>query len=237
MDRRWGVLRLVGGVENSESAAFVHSRGEKEEEESAAQVIDTATDTSTTPFARRKRGLRWIITLTSFPRIPIPWGIRYFYPPRFFRLLVTDRFLSRPNHFSPFQPSILGTAPRVTVIPRNHRNNNHGLLLLLTTSPIPPSTPFIAPFLTLLIMAVSLYPLSPGELLYAGRRRTDGLSQWMFIGDDQVMLEPPGDSGVDISGFRGHGDGDDNGRWAGSSGEIWESLELGEWDSGGKIME
>ncbi|KAG0633703.1 hypothetical protein HOY80DRAFT_1103409 [Tuber brumale] len=218
MDRKWGVLRLVGGVENSESAGFAYSRGEREEGESAAQAIDTATSISTTPAARRKRGLRWIITLKRFPRIPIPWGIQ-------------------PNHFSPFPPLIPETARRVTVIPENHRNNNNQPFLLLTTSPIPPSAPFIGPFLTLLILAVSLYPLSPGELSYPRSRKTGGSPQWMFIGDDQVMLEPTEDAGVDFSGSASHDDGDDDGRWAQSSGEIWENLELGERDGGGRMLE
>jgi len=77
MDKRWGVLRLVGGVLDAESSRFADSREEQEEEE--ARVIAPAIGISTTPVARHRRRLRWIITLQRFPGIPIPWEIRYFY--------------------------------------------------------------------------------------------------------------------------------------------------------------
>jgi len=91
MDRRWGVLRLVGGVLDAESGRFADSREEQEEgEEEEARVIDTATGISSTPVAHRQPGLRWIITLETFPGMPIPWEIRYFYlpsyPPPFYRV-------------------------------------------------------------------------------------------------------------------------------------------------------
>jgi len=80
MDRRWGVLRLVGGVLDAESGRFEDSREERVEVEveEEARVIDTATSISTTPVTRRQPGLRWIITLERFPGISIPWEIRYF---------------------------------------------------------------------------------------------------------------------------------------------------------------
>lgn len=83
MDRKWGVLRLVGGVLDAESSRFADPREEREEGEEGeeARVIDTATGISTTLVARRQPGLRWIITLETFPGIPIPWEIRYFYLP------------------------------------------------------------------------------------------------------------------------------------------------------------
>jgi len=94
----------------------------------------------------------------------------------------------------------------------------------------------MAPFLTLLIVAASFYPLSSGELPWTGWRGASESRRWIFIGDDQVMLEPVESAAVDFSGFGEHGGGDDGGQWRQSSGENWEDLEQGEWDGGGMVL-
>ena len=94
----------------------------------------------------------------------------------------------------------------------------------------------MAPFLTLLIVAASLYPLSYGEQFWTGWQGIGGSRRWIFIGDDQVMLGPAESVAVDFSGFGEHGGGDGDDQWRQPSGENWEDLEQGEWDGGGVVL-
>lgn len=90
----------------------------------------------------------------------------------------------------------------------------------------------MAPFLALL---VSLYPLPSGELPWAGWRETCGPLWWMFIGDDQIMLEPAEDAAANLPGYGKRYGGD--GQWARPGGENWDGLEPEGWDGGGRVVE